>query len=64
MNMKSLPGPDGLTSCLYYIVTNDWCYFSSKNFNNFVESRILSNILYLAIINLLPKSETSLQLFV
>ena len=58
--MKSSPGPDGLTSKLYKTFTDEFCSILAKVFNHFVHSGKLPNSFYLAIIKLLPKSESAI----
>ena len=60
LNLKSSPGPDGLTSKLYKTFTDEFCSILAKVFNHFVHSGKLPNSFYLAIIKLLPKSENAI----
>ena len=60
VNLKSSPGPDGLTSQLYKIFTDEFCSILAKIFNHFVHGGKLQNSFCLAIIKLLPKSESAI----
>ena len=60
LNLKSSPGPDGLTSKLYKTFTDEFCSILAKVFNHFVHGGKLPNNFYLAIIKLLPKSENAI----
>ena len=60
LNLKSSPGPDGLTSQLYKTFTDEFCSILAKVFNHFVNGGKLANSFYLAIIKLLPKPENAI----
>ena len=60
LNLKSSPGPDGLTSQLYKTFTDEFCSILAKVFNQFVHGGKLPNSFCLAIIKLLPKSENAI----
>ena len=60
LNLKSSPGPDGLTSRLYKTFTDEFCSILAKVFYHFVHGGKLPNSFYLAIIKLLPKSENAI----
>ena len=60
MNLKSSPGPDGLTSQLYKTFRDEFCSILAKVFNHFVHGGKLPNSFYLAIIKLLQKSENAI----
>ena len=60
LNLKSSPGPDGLTSQLDKTFTDDFCSFLVKVLNHFVHGGKLANSFCLAIIKLLPKSENAI----
>ena len=55
LNLKSSPGPDGLTSRLYKTFTDEFCSILAEVFNHFVHGGKLPNSFHLAIIKLLPK---------
>ena len=60
VNLKTSPGPDGLTSRLYKTFTDEFCSILAKVFNHFVRNGKHPNSFYLAIIKLLPKSENAI----
>ena len=60
LNLKSSPGPDGLTSKLHKTFTDEFSSILAKVFNHFVHGGKLPNSFYLAIIKLLPKSENAI----
>ena len=60
LNLKSSPGPDGLTCKLYKIFTDEFCSILAEVFNHFVHGGKLPNSFYLAIIKLLLKSENDI----
>ena len=60
LNLKSSPGPDGLTSKLYKTFTDEFCSILAKVFNHFVHGGKFPNSFYLAIIKLIPKSENAI----
>ena len=60
LNLKSSPGPEGLTSGLYKTFTHEFCSILAKSFNHFVHGGKLPNSVYLAIIKLRPKYEKAI----
>ena len=60
LNLKSSPGPDGLTSRLFKTSTDEFCSILAEVFNHFVQGGKLLNSFYLAKIKLLPKSENAI----
>ena len=59
LNLKSSPGPDGLTSGLYNTFTDDFCSVLAKVFNHFVHGAKLPNSFHLASIKMVRKSENA-----
>ena len=60
LQLKSSPGPDGLTSRLYKIFTDEFCSILPRVFNQFDHGGKLPNSFRLAIIKLLPKCENAI----
>ena len=60
LNLKSSPGPNGLTSQLNKTFTDEFCSFLAKVFNHSVHGGNFPNSFLLAIIKLLPKFEKAI----
>ena len=52
LNLKKLPRPDGLTSRLHKVLTDEFCSILAKVLNQFVQG----GSFYITLIKLLPKS--------